>query len=104
MKKGYFLCLTFAVTLTAVGSAFAETGAELYQSKGCVACHGANGISTIPTFPSLRNTGKTAEQLVERMNQIANGESANPVAVSMVPAIQSVADDGRQKIADWLTQ
>lgn len=58
-------------------------GAELAQAKGCVGCHGMDGIGIAPTFPNL--AGQHRNYLVEqlqhyrsgyRVNAIMNGQSA----------------------------
>ncbi len=47
----------------------------------CVACHGANGISASPMWPTL--AGQHEEYLVHALNQYRNGERQDPVMSQM---------------------
>lgn len=58
-------------------------GAALSEEKGCIACHGADGISPAPAFPNL--AGQWPQylriQLVkyqsgQRRNAVMNGQAA----------------------------
>ena len=59
------------------------TGAELAAAKGCVACHGKDGIGVAPTFPNLAGQWESYLQLQlegyrdgTRVNQIMNQQAA----------------------------
>ncbi len=59
-------------------------GAALAKEKGCVACHGAEGVSLAPSFPNLAGQWPRylRVQLVkyqtgERQNAIMNAQAAN---------------------------
>ncbi|MEO1202250.1 MAG: cytochrome c [Pseudomonadota bacterium] len=53
------------------------TGASLERAQVCVACHGQNGISVNPMWPSL--AGQHEEYLVHALNQYRNGERSQAV-------------------------
>lgn len=56
-------------------------GADLEQASTCVACHGQNGISVSPIWPSL--AGQHEEYLVEAMNQYRDGTRKEAVMSQM---------------------
>lgn len=60
-------------TVAAGGTA----NADLQQAATCVACHGQNGISVSPAWPSL--AGQHEEYLVQSLNQYRNGSRKNAV-------------------------
>lgn len=71
---------------------------ETLASGVCFACHGQNGVSTIPLYPIL--AGQSAAALYKQLHDYASGARSNPV---MTPTIQSQKlDDGQMAdIAAW---
>ena len=65
-----------AAYLATLGNETVESGgtqgASLERAQVCVACHGPNGISVNPMWPSL--AGQHEEYLVHALNQYRNGE------------------------------
>jgi cytochrome c553 len=53
------------------------TGPGLERAQVCVACHGQNGISVNPMWPSL--AGQHEEYLVHALNQYRSGERSQAV-------------------------
>ena len=61
-----------------------DAGAALATAKGCVACHGLNGIGTIPMnptiagqWPSYLRTQLQKYRDNDRINAIMNGQAAS---------------------------
>lgn len=99
-KKMGAALLTTAL-LTATGSALAADGAELYTSKGCNACHGADAKSPImPAYPKIAGQGK--EYLVQQMMDIKSGARNNGQTAAMKGIIAGVSDDEIKAIAGYL--
>ncbi len=63
-------------------------GASLERAQVCVACHGQNGISVNPMWPSL--AGQHEEYLVHALNQYRSGERSQAV---MYAQAQSLTDE-----------
>ena len=63
-----------------------EAGAA--KAVVCQACHGANGNSTNPDWPSLAGIG--ADYIAEQLQNFKQGKRANPV---MMPNAMSLSDD-----------
>lgn len=99
--------LGLALIIGAIGmtssAAFATGGAALYNSKGCVACHGADGDAPIsPTYPRL--AGQNAKYLVMQMKEIKSGSRVDAQTVLMKPAVSSLNDSQIKAIAKWLSK
>jgi cytochrome c553 len=54
-----------------------ERGAALATEKGCIACHGAKGVSLAPTFPNL--AGQWPQYLRVQLLKYRSGERQNAV-------------------------
>lgn len=64
-----------------------STGARLEAATVCVACHGQNGISLSPTWPTL--AGQHEDYLVHALNQYRDGTRESSV---MAPIVESLTD------------
>lgn len=71
--------------LASFGSEAVDAGGEtvtpIEQAATCSACHGSNGISTAPNWPTL--AGQHEEYLVHALNQYRNGARKDPVMSPM---------------------
>ncbi|MFQ3264477.1 MAG: cytochrome c553 [Colwellia sp.] len=55
------------------------------KSVMCAACHGANGISAIPTYPNL--AGQKEAYLVKQLTEFKSGKRDNAMMKGMVMAL-----------------
>jgi len=99
--RRWMMVLVCGITPALAGSAWAQSGKELYESKGCTACHGPDGKSTtLPVYPKL--AGQNAEYVVQQLLAYRKQERTGTMAPMMwAMAAQLNADDMR-KIADYL--
>ena len=72
-------------------------GEALYNSRGCVGCHGAKGNSMIPMNPILQ--GQHAQYLISALNAYKSGTRNNPVMQGMIATLN---DDQIKKISAYL--
>jgi cytochrome c553 len=78
-----------AAFLSSVGGETVATGGT--QTDGieiaatCVACHGKNGISMAPTWPTL--AGQHQDYLEHALNQYRDGTRTDPVMSQMAAAL-----------------
>ncbi len=100
--KSKFLAAIFILFSLSLSSVQADEGAELYQAKGCVTCHGAAGISPAPIWPNV--AGQHKQYLVAQMKDIKSGKRNNGMSVTMQAIIAAVSDEEIEKIADWLSK
>ena len=76
-------------------------GAELYVSKACSSCHGADANSPImPVYPRL--AGQNAQYLAQQMQDIKSGARNHGQTMLMKGIMAGVSDDEIKAIADWL--
>lgn len=80
------ICGTFAAT-SALPAPSVEAGAA--KAATCQACHGANGNSTNPEWPSLAGLG--ADYIADQLKNFKDGKRANPVMMPMTTSM--TADD-----------
>ena len=79
----------------------AAGGAELYKSKTCFSCHGADANSPImPVYPRL--AGQNAVYLTNQMRDIKSGARNHGQTMVMKGIMANVSDEEIQAIAEWL--
>ncbi len=82
MKRFWILAATISSTLiatSAIPAPSVEGGAA--KAATCQACHGANGNSTNPEWPSLAGLG--ADYIADQLNNFKTGKRASPVMMPM---------------------
>jgi cytochrome c553 len=97
MKRFWILATT--ITSAIVGqSVFAAGSAEAGAAKAvvCQACHGANGNSTNPEWPSLAGVG--ADYIAEQLKNFKEGKRNNPV---MMPNAMTLSADDMADLAAY---
>ena len=83
-----------------VDSTLAAKGKQLHMTKGCVGCHGANGISPMPTTPRL--AGQYAEYMVIQMQDYQDASRAiPPVAVPMRGMLAGMSEADLKALAHF---
>jgi len=111
--------IAVAVLATALGVAMAATapaqtaepgagataapmsGAELYQQRTCIACHGADAKTPIlPVYPKL--AGQNPAYLLQQAKDIKSGARSNGNSAAMKGVMHVVSDDELQIITEWL--
>jgi len=89
MKRLWILAVTITgavVSNLAQPAGNVETGAT--KAAVCQACHGANGNSTNPEWPSLAGLG--ADYIADQLKNFKDGKRANPV---MMPNAMTLSAD-----------
>jgi cytochrome c553 len=95
MKRLWILAATISgaiATNSASAAGSVETGAT--KAIVCQACHGANGNSTNPEWPSLAGVG--ADYIAEQLKNFKEGKRSNPVMmpIAMPLSAGDMADLG----------
>ncbi len=62
----------------------------------CQACHGANGISSAPTWPNL--AGQKQQYLIKQLNDFASGKRPDPV---MAPIVDRLSEEDIAAVAAY---
>jgi len=89
MKRLWILSITISGAIVS-NSALAVGSVEAGASKAvvCQACHGANGNSANPEWPSLAGIG--ADYIAEQLKNFKEGKRTNPV---MMPNVANLSAD-----------
>ena len=85
-----------AVALVAVPCRAEDADAGKGKAAPCIACHGANGNSTNPVFPSL--AGQTARYLFLELRDFKEGRRENP---AMLPFVKDLAPADMQDLGAY---
>jgi cytochrome c len=89
--------------LLSATSAAAQTGAEVFTAKGCVACHGADGKkSLMPTYPKL--AGQNAAYLSYALKTYRAQKRQGDQAPLMAGMAGQLSDADIEKVADFLAK
>ena len=76
---GTAIILTTAISTAPVFAA--DVAAGKAKSASCGACHGANGISTVPMYPNL--AGQKAMYTAKQLKAFKSGTRADPIMGGM---------------------
>jgi cytochrome c553 len=93
MNRFWIFAATIAgsiICTAALASGNAQTGAT--KAVACQACHGANGNSVNPEWPSLAGLG--ADYMVEQLQNFKDGKRSSPIMMPMAAPLspQDMAD------------
>jgi cytochrome c553 len=92
--------LLLAGTAGLANAGNAEAGKLAYESKGCVGCHGAAGISAAPIYPNL--AGQKEQYLSMAFKAYKDGHRNSPNAASMKPMSMLLSDTEIADVAAYL--
>ncbi len=98
MKK---LLMLLFVGVAFAAPAFAADGSALYTEKGCNACHGEGGKSSVNIYPNL--AGQRADYVFAQATAIRDGKRTNGGAAAMTALVATVSDEEFHAIADYLS-
>lgn len=78
------------------------SGAELYQQRTCVACHGKDAKTPIlPNYPRL--AGQSQQYIVQQMHDIKSGARNNGQTAAMKGVMHLVTDAEIEVLAEYLS-
>ena len=77
--------LASSLMLSGTAMADAAAGKSAYAAKGCIGCHGAGGVSSIPTYPSLK--GKDSAFVSKALTDFKSGARKNPTMNAMTAGL-----------------
>jgi cytochrome c len=103
--KGNTMKLTVLVGLASMTlscAAFAD-GAQLFQEKGCWACHGKDGKTTLlPVYPKI--AGQNVQYVERQIHDIKNGVRTTGNSAAMRGALTLVSESEIKDIADFVSK
>jgi cytochrome c553 len=81
----------------------AEKGAELFDEKGCIGCHGADGLKPLsPDYPVL--AGQRKDYLMVQIKAIRDEIRSTRRARMMVANVRKLNDAEIEQLAEFLSQ
>jgi cytochrome c553 len=95
-----FSSVVLASALVVSGQVFAgdvASGKSAFAAKGCIGCHGAGGVSVVPTYPSLK--GRSEAFVRENLTNFRNGTRQNPTMNAMAAGL---SDDDIENLAAYI--
>ena len=98
MKPILSIVLASAVVLS--GQALAgdvAAGKSAFAAKGCIGCHGAGGVSVVPTYPSLK--GRDAAFVKDSLHQFRSGKR---VSATMNAMSASLSDADIENLSAYI--
>lgn len=97
MKVSHLVAMVLVLSgLSSFAAAAADIEAGKAKSAVCAACHGADGNSTSPTWPSL--AGQHATYLYKQLTDFKDGRRNNPTMTGMVAAL---SDEDMKNLAAY---
>lgn len=101
LKRSVLAASVTALALGLSGQAVALDGAELFQKKTCISCHGKDAKTPIlPIYPKL--AGQNAEYAYNQMKDIQSGARNNGQTLAMKGVMHLVNDEEMKTIAAWI--
>ena len=85
----HFAALTLNATSVAGGNA--DLAAGKAKAAACAGCHGANGVSVNPAWPSL--AGQKKDYLIAALKAYRDGARKNPVMAGMAKGLSDADVD-----------
>jgi len=93
MKKALIVTtLTLCgLSMSPIQAGDADAGANTFNSRGCVGCHGASGKKPIANYPVIG--GKPADFIATELNKFRSGERQNPIMGPMAAGLNDADVD-----------
>lgn len=96
MKVIKQLLLITLISSSAWANAAGDIAAGKAKSATCVACHGPQGISLIPTYPNL--AGQKPLYVIEQLKAYRDGQRKNMI---MAPMAAGLSDKDMENLAAY---
>jgi len=94
LTKMVFAVMLIAVSASVFASGNIEAGKE--KSTACAACHGVDGVSASPMFPTI--AGQHADYMLHALKGYKSGKRNNPV---MQGTVATLTDEDMADLAAY---
>jgi cytochrome c553 len=94
---GIALSVSLGLALPVHAAGNAEAGKA--KSTACAACHGVDGVSTVPSFPKL--AGQNRDYLYHSLKDYKAGKRKNPI---MAGQVQNLSDADMLDLAMYFSK
>ncbi|MHB1215619.1 MAG: c-type cytochrome [Thiobacillus sp.] len=99
MKKTLFIAAAVALGCSLQVHAKGNYEAGKAKSTTCAACHGADGISSVPSFPKLG--GQNRDYLHQALTDYKSGKRSNPI---MAGQVKDLSDEDMLDLAMYFSK
>jgi cytochrome c553 len=99
MKKILFLLAAVSLGASLPVHAKGNYEAGKAKSTACAACHGADGVSTVPSFPIL--AGQNRDYLYQALKDYKSGKRKNPL---MAGQVENLSDADMADLAIYFSK
>jgi cytochrome c553 len=99
MKKTLFILAAVALGFSLPVHAKGNVEAGKAKSTACAACHGADGVSTVPSFPKL--AGQNRDYLYHALKDYKSGKRKNPI---MAEQVKNLMDADMLDLAKYFSE
>ncbi|MEM7257281.1 MAG: cytochrome c [Pseudomonadota bacterium] len=99
MKNLLLLCF---LSISTAALADGDAAAGKAKSGTCAACHGVNGISSIPGYPHL--AGQDYTYLLAQLKAFKSGERTGGNAALMAPMATGLSEQDMKDLAAYYNQ
>jgi cytochrome c553 len=99
MKKALFIFASVALIVSLPLQAAGNAEAGKAKSTTCAACHGIDGVSSVPSFPKL--AGQNRDYLYHSLKAYKSGKRKNPI---MAGQVQTLTDADMQDLALYFSK
>lgn len=99
MKKTLFILAAVALGFSLPAHANGDYEAGKAKSTTCAACHGADGNSTVPSFPKL--AGQQRDYLYHSLKAYKSGKRKNPI---MAGQVQNLSDTDMLDLTKYFSE
>lgn len=99
MKKIVFILATAALGFSLQVQAGGNYEAGKAKSTTCAGCHGAEGVSAVPSFPML--AGQHRDYIYHSLKDYKSGKRTNPI---MAGQVQTLSDADMQDLAVFFSK
>ncbi|MGF1687986.1 cytochrome c [Photobacterium japonica] len=100
--KRLFAGVLLTAVMAAPAMAAGDPAAGKAKSAICAACHGAEGIAAIPSYPNLK--GQNAQYLTSALKAYQNKERTGAMAQVMQPMAGMLNDQDIANLAAYYSQ
>lgn len=98
MRKPLLILAAIALGTTLTTHAKGNVEAGKAKSATCAACHGADGVSTVPSFPKL--AGQHYDYLYQALKDYKAGRRKNPI---MAGQVANLSDEDMADLAAYFS-
>ncbi len=99
MKKTWLILAAIALGASPAAHAKGNYEAGKAKSASCAACHGADGVSTVASFPKL--AGQHRDYLYQALKDYRSGKRKNPI---MAGQAQNLSDTDMLDLAMYFSK